>query len=115
MATKTPTVSDVSVVRLSRSMPKFILEIPESDAEGAVDPVYLSNGDYGVTLKRGKRVVVPEALVTVLRDAIQGVMDPKTKVVRQVPSYPFNALPYEGDLPIGTEVDLNGKPVAEAA
>ncbi|MBA3599513.1 MAG: hypothetical protein H0W40_19410 [Methylibium sp.] len=111
MATKTPTVSDVSVVALARSMQKYIVEIPESELEGAVDPVYISNGDYGATLKRGKRVVVPECVISVLRNAIQGVMDPKTRIVREVPSYPFNAEKYDGDMEIGTEVDRDGRPV----
>jgi hypothetical protein len=97
---------EVSIAQLVPTMPRYIVEIHKSDDKNAVDPVFLSNGDYQVTLKRGMPVVAPEAIVTVLRDAITGIVDPQTKEVSNVPSYPFTAVPYEGDEPIGTVMSM---------
>ncbi len=101
-----------SVTQLVPTLPKYILEIHRSDDKNAVDPVFVANGDYQVTLKRGVAVVASEATVTVLRDAITGLVDPQTKEVRHVPSYPFSAIPYDGPEKIGTVMDARTqKPV----
>jgi len=101
--TKTKTPEDVVSVRARVPfMPKYIVEIATSEVPGAPDPVFLGNGDYQVTVKRGIPVVCSEASLTVLKDAITGIVDPITHEVKDVPSYPFSARLYEGDQPIGT-------------
>jgi hypothetical protein len=99
-------IEALSVAQLVPTMQKYVVEILRSDDKNAVDPVFIGNGDYQVTLKRGIPVVVPQAVVTVLRDAITGIVDAQTKEVVDVPSYPFTAIPYDGDEPIGTVMSL---------
>lgn len=102
--TKASTEETVSVLALVPGMQKYVVEIASSEMPGAVDPVFISNGDYKCTIKRGIPVVVPEAVVTVLRDAKTGVMDQETRIMREVPSYPFSAVPYHGDEKIGSRM-----------
>ncbi|HEU4621637.1 MAG TPA: hypothetical protein VFS42_05390 [Burkholderiaceae bacterium] len=110
---ETVSTPDFSVLRHVRSMPKYIVEIHRSDAEDAIDPVPVQNGDYFTVIRRGRRVVVPEAVVTVLNDARGQRLNSDTKKWESYVSYPYSAVPYNGDLPIGTEVDEFGQPVTK--
>ncbi len=100
----TMTDTGPSITSMVPLLPKYVLEIHKSDDKSEVDPVFVCNGDYQCTVRRGRRVVVSVVIVDALRRAVSGRVDPVTLDVSNVPSYPFTAAPYDGDLPIGAEI-----------
>lgn len=100
----------ISIKRSVPSQPKFMLEIARSaDKAENNRPIQIQNGDYIAVIQRGRRVIVPLAVISILRDATSTVDG------REVPTYPFSAQPYDGRLPVGTEVDMMGNPTKPEA
>lgn len=100
----TMTDTGPSITSMVPLLPKYVLEIHKSEDKSEVDPVFVCNGDYQCTVRRGRRVVVSVVIVDALRRAISGRVDPITLAVTNVQSYSFAAVPYDGDLPIGAEI-----------
>lgn len=101
-----------SVAALARTQPKFILEIHRTENKFAIDPIDIANGDYITRIARGRRVVVPKCVIEVLKDAVSERIDPRTLARTKFHNYPYTAVPYDGPLPIGTEVDELGEEIA---
>lgn len=98
-----------SIAAIVDKQPRFVLTIHKTDRKGEDDPVYVCNGDYSVTVKRGVPVVVPQAVVAALEDTITGVVDSESMAVSDARTYPFTAVPYSGKEPIGTAMPVESQ------